>query len=96
MVFKEPPILICGGYASVCPACEAQGFSVFDGIGDGLYHLTQNGKAIDTYDMFVAYNIVKTHEEMFDIIVDNAIEPKEYLGYNDGYFSHENYVKYVK
>lgn len=68
MIEEEIPILMCGGHAKVCPTCEDQGFSVFDGIGDGRFYLSQNGDAVDNYDLYTAYGLTRdaeAEEEMF-------------------------------
>ena len=65
MILEEIPILCCGGHAKVCPACKSQGFRVYDGIGDGRFYLTQNGKDIDNYDLKTAYGL--TEEDIREI-----------------------------
>lgn len=61
----EPlPMRICGGGAKVCPSCEQQGFTIYNGSGDGLYHLYRNGAKVDVYDYNTAYNIVHTVDDV--------------------------------
>nr|QBK85960.1 MAG: hypothetical protein LCMAC101_05550 [Marseillevirus LCMAC101] len=63
MILEEIPILCCGGHAKVCPVCKSRGFSVYDGIGDGRFYLSQNGKEIDNYDLKTAYGLTAVTEE---------------------------------
>jgi len=57
MILKEIPVLMCGGYAEVCPACKSLGFSVYAGKGDGRFYLSQDGEEIDNYDLRTAYGL---------------------------------------
>jgi hypothetical protein len=63
MTLEEIPVLMCGGYAKVCLVCKSQGFSVYDGKGDGRFYLSQNGKEIDNYDFKTAYGLTAVTDE---------------------------------
>jgi len=62
-VFEKPPMKICGGHARVCPPCEKERLSVYDGVGDGKFYLYKNGQSIDVYSREEAYKLNKAIEK---------------------------------
>ena len=66
ITIKSPiPILMCGGHAKVCRDCEEQGYSVYDGKGDGKFYLSRNGDNVAVYDYNTAYNITDEDHDIF-------------------------------
>ena len=59
LVETPPVILMCGGSAEVCSTCKNQGFSVYDGIGDGRFYLRKNGEEVSNYDLKTAYGLTE-------------------------------------
>ncbi len=67
IIKRQPPMMFCGGDARVCPTCEEQGYSVFDGDGGGMFHLSKDGAEIDVYNRKVAYNRVTSDETLDEL-----------------------------
>ena len=63
-------ITCCGGNLSVCNKCKQEGFSVYNGKGDGLFYLYKNGKEINVYNEKIAYNIKLTPNEIHNYILE--------------------------
>ena len=75
---EEPTeILMCGGHAKVCENCKIDGYSVYDGIGDGMFHLYKSDTKIAVYDLKMAYNIKHTcndiHEKILKDLSDELL-----------------------
>lgn len=74
IVTKPPPILMCGGDARVCEDCSSQGYSVCNGMGDGLYHLYKHDEEISVYNRDTAYNITRTIRDVHQCIFTELAE----------------------
>lgn len=74
VVTEKPKILCCGGYAKVCDSCTANGYTVYDGTGDGLFYLSKDGKNVAVYSYETAYKITQTVEDVHSCIIDALSE----------------------
>jgi hypothetical protein len=67
-------INICGGKMTLCEECESDGFSVYNGKGDGMFYLSKNEHEIDKYNHKVAYDIKYTDLEIHNLIMISLID----------------------
>ena len=89
-------ITCCGGNLSVCNKCKQEGFSVYNGKGDGLFYLYKNGKEINVYNEKIAYNIKFTPNEINDYILEELFNESLPCLNNINESELQEYSKYLK